>query len=138
MIAFDTDILSDILRGDPVLARRASSYSIDEQLVPIVVVEEILRGRFNAIRSAEAGQSRLTMDRAYQLFEATLVAFRRFRSLSYTSAAHDQFQAWRAQKIRIGTHDLRIAAICVTHSAMLVTRNKRDFDQVPGLRFEVW
>ncbi len=138
MIAFDTDILSDILRGDPVLARRAATCPIDEQFVPIVVVEEMLRGRFNAIRLCEAGQSRLTIDRAYQLFEATLVAFRKFRTLSYTGPAHDQFQAWRAKKIRIGTQDLRIAAICVTHSKTLVTRNKRDFDQVPGLRFEVW
>jgi predicted nucleic acid-binding protein len=33
---------------------------------------------------------------------------------------------------------LRIAAICVAHSATLISRNRRDFDQVPGLMVEYW
>jgi tRNA(fMet)-specific endonuclease VapC len=45
---------------------------------------------------------------------------------------------WRHQRLRMATHDLRIAAICVTHVAILITRNRRDFTQVPGLRVEFW
>jgi tRNA(fMet)-specific endonuclease VapC len=48
------------------------------------------------------------------------------------------FLAWRAAKIRIGTNDLRIAAICLANQAKLVTRNARDYAQVPGLNLEVW
>jgi len=33
--------------------------------VPIVVVEEILRGRLNVVRQAEAGKARVRIERAY-------------------------------------------------------------------------
>ena len=36
--------------------------------------------------------------------------------------------------IRIGTTDLKIAAIALTHQGTLLSSNLRDFDQVPGLR----
>ena len=39
---------------------------------------------------------------------------------------------------RSGTMDLKIASICLEHDALLLTRNLRDFNQVPGLRVENW
>jgi tRNA(fMet)-specific endonuclease VapC len=49
-----------------------------------------------------------------------------------------QFAALRRQVIRIGTQDLRIAAICLTQQAILATRNQRDFGLIPGLLREDW
>ena len=42
----------------------------------------------------------------------------------------------RKRKIKIGRTDLRIAATVLEHGAILVTRNRRDFKQVPGLRID--
>lgn len=42
------------------------------------------------------------------------------------------------KRVRIGTQDLKIAAITIAHDALLLTRNKADFAQVPGLKFENW
>jgi tRNA(fMet)-specific endonuclease VapC len=131
-------VLTDILGGNAALVAKAAEIPAHEQSVPIIVVEEILRGRLNAIRQAEAGKSKLAVRRAYELFDQTLDAFRQARTLPYTVAADQLYHGWRDQRIRGGTHDMRIAAMCVVHSAKLITRNRRDFESFPGLSLEVW
>jgi tRNA(fMet)-specific endonuclease VapC len=34
--------------------------------------------------------------------------------------------------------DLKVAAVAIATGALLLTANRRDFRQVPGLRFENW
>ena len=138
MKAFDTDILTEILAGNPAYAERLAEIPLAEQAVPIVVVEEIFRGRLNAIRQAEAGKARVTIDQAYGLFEQTLADLRELHVLSFTAPAEELLKEWRKKKVKGATHDLRIAASCVVSSATLVTRNRRDFQQVPGLSVEFW
>lgn len=41
-------------------------------------------------------------------------------------------------RIQIGTSDRKIAAISITQNALLLTANRRDFEQVSGLRFDNW
>jgi tRNA(fMet)-specific endonuclease VapC len=138
MKAFDTDVLTEILSGNPEYAERIAQVPPDEQAVPVVVIEEIIRGRLNVIRRAEAGKGRVTVETAYRLFEQTLTDLRELRLLPYTEAAEAIVKTWRKQKIKGSTHDLRIAASCVAYSATLVTRNRRDFEKVPGLAVEFW
>jgi tRNA(fMet)-specific endonuclease VapC len=138
MIAFDTDVLTEILLGNPVFTERANQIPASEQAVPVIVIEEILRGRLNSIRQAEAGKSKITLERAYELFQRSLVALRPTNILPYTSQAETLYQEWRQQKIRVAPHDLRIAAICVAHTAELKSRNRKDFEQIPGLKVEFW
>jgi len=138
MTAFDTDILTDVLMGAQNVTARVASIPVSEQCVPSIVIEEILRGRLDVIRRAESGKVRVTIHVAYQLFEETLVAVRSLQVLSYTSSADLLYQQWRKAKIRGSTHDLRIAATAVAHSAKLITRNRRHFEHVPGLSLEVW
>lgn len=138
MIAYDTDVLVELLKGHPTYAAKARAIPKEQQFVPIVVVEEIQRGRLNSIRQAEAGKGRLSLERAYALYEQTFNVLRSIPLLSYTGVAEAHVQAWRRLKVRGSTHDLRIAAICVAHSARLITRNRRDFEQIPGVRVEIW
>jgi tRNA(fMet)-specific endonuclease VapC len=138
MTAFDTDVLSDILRGVPAVLKRATAVDPAEQAVPAVVAEEVIRGRFAAIRQAEAGKGKVTLPEAYELFEQSFRALAAFRLLAYTDAADKLVEAFRKGKLRVGTRDLRIAAICMVHVATLVTRNARDYSQVPGLTLDVW
>ena len=100
-------------------------------------MEEVLRGRLLAIRQAEAGKGPITVARAYELLELSVNDFQRLTVVSYTDGADRRFQDFR-RRIRVSTHDLRIAAICMDHSATLVSRNRRDFEQIPGLSVEFW
>lgn len=138
MIAFDTDVLTEVLLGNTAYAERAAAIPLHEQAVPVIVVEEIVRGRLNIIRQAEAGRASISLARAYDLFEDTFADFRRLHILSYTEQAEALYQEWWQQGIRLGTHDRRIAAICVVHRATLISRNRRDFERVPGLVAEFW
>jgi tRNA(fMet)-specific endonuclease VapC len=138
MKAIDTDLLTEILLGNAAYLGRLATIPVDEQAAPIVAIEEILRGRLNKIRQAEAGKRRIAIDRAYQLLEETLAAIRHVKFVSFTTQAEALLKDWRKQKIKGSTHDLRIAASCVANSATLVTRNRRDFEKIPGLSVEFW
>lgn len=72
------------------------------------------------------------------LFQQTLRYFTTWQGLGFTQSAFDQFVELRQQRVRIGSQDLRIAAITLTNDAVLVTRNMRDFAQVPGLIIQDW
>ena len=50
--------------------------------------------------------------------------------------AADLFESF--SRIRIGTADHKIAAIAIVTDALLLTANRRDFEKVPGLRFDNW
>jgi tRNA(fMet)-specific endonuclease VapC len=138
MIAFDTDVLVEIFRGNPTFTERAGGISPSEQTVPVVVVEEIVRARLNAIRQAEAGNSRISLPRAYELFARSLEELRHFAVLPFTVEAETLFHEFRGRKIRVATHDLRIGAICIAHRVKLASRNRRDFDRIPELDVEYW
>ena len=138
MIAFDTDVLTEILLGNSVFVDRAAGIPANEQAIPVVVVEEVIRGRLNVIRRAEAGKAPVSIDLAYHLLQKTLNDFHHVQILAYTPAAESLFQQWRDQKVRVATHDLRIAATCVTQSVKLVSRNRKDFTQIPDLDVEFW
>ena len=137
MITFDADIFSELFFGSPTYAARAVAIPGEEQSLPIVVAEEVLRGRLSAVRRAEARTGR-KLDQAYAMLQRSIASLNAFHILPYTDAADRLFRTWRTQKIRIGTHDLRIAAVAVVHGATLVSRNRTDFDLIPNLQVEYW
>jgi len=64
--------------------------------------------------------------------------FNRIPLLAFDDAALAMLSSLRKSSVRIGTMDLRIAAIALAHDATVITRNIRDFSKVPGLRVEDW
>ena len=68
----------------------------------------------------------------------SLQELRHFAVLPFTADAESLFHDFRSRKIRVATHDLRIAAISIAHWVELISRNRRDFDRVPGLDVEYW
>ncbi len=59
-------------------------------------------------------------------------------SLPYPESAIQRHDTLKALKLNIGKMDLRIAAITLEYNGILITRNLRDFQRVPGLTIEDW
>jgi tRNA(fMet)-specific endonuclease VapC len=75
---------------------------------------------------------------AYNELEEMFRSYCEMKVLRYSDDAEDRFVALRKKRVRIGSMDLRIAAIALSHGAIVLTRNVTDFRQVPGLVVEDW
>ena len=107
----------------------------DQIFVSIVTVEEQLRGWLAMIRRAATPERLIA---AYASLHRAMIYFAQLNILDYGADAAGHFAALRAQRLRIGTQDLRIAAIALAVDGIVVTRNWRDFRQVPDLLLEDW
>lgn len=135
MYLLDTDHVRLDQRGDPLVTARITAAGPTLVATCIVTVEEQLRGWLAVIHGARTGQQRST---AYARLRATVEYFASIRLLDYDEVADRHFMALRQAGLRIGSRDLRIAAIALRHNAVVVTRNSRDFGQVPGLLLADW
>jgi len=70
--------------------------------------------------------------------ERILIGYAQAQVLPFDSAAAAVFDSLRVQKVRIGTMDLRIAAIALARNMIVLTRDSSDFGQVPRLHAEDW
>lgn len=97
--------------------------------VTIVTAEEQLRGWLKLIRRPSTRKRQIT---AYRSLRIALDYYGSVRLLDFELTAAARFDELRARKIRIGTRDLRIGATVLAAGAVLLTRNSRDFSQIPG------
>jgi tRNA(fMet)-specific endonuclease VapC len=74
----------------------------------------------------------------YSRLRRHLDDYRTILLLDFDQRAAAEFQELRRLRIRIGTMDLRIAAIVLAQDATLLSRNLSDFRKVPGLKVEDW
>jgi len=76
--------------------------------------------------------------RGYEMFQNLLTYYCTAQVLPFEQAASAVFTLLQAQRIRIGTMDLRIAAIALARDFTILTRNVGDFRRVPNLNVEDW
>lgn len=74
----------------------------------------------------------------YSLLAQVLRNFTVAPVLPFDDAAATVFAALVAQRLRVRTMDLRIAAIALARGLVVLTRNTSDFSRVPGLEVEDW
>lgn len=138
MLVLDTDHLSEYQKGTSAAALRLK-HRLDSDGQPfattIVTVEEIMRGWMADLRRAADPHRQIV---PYSRLRLLFRFFATWNVLDWNEPAVEQFGSLRRAKVRAGTIDLKIASICLTHEATLLTRNTRDFEQIPGLRFDDW
>jgi tRNA(fMet)-specific endonuclease VapC len=101
----------------------------------IISVEEQFRGWLAQIHWQHDPHERIA---TYQRLQWRIAFFAAWHVLPWDADAAHTLQELRRQRIRIGTMDLKIASIVLAHDATLLSRNLRDFHQVPNLRVEDW
>ncbi|HEY7331104.1 MAG TPA: type II toxin-antitoxin system VapC family toxin [Gemmataceae bacterium] len=137
MIVLDTDTLTFFLRNHPRVVERVQA-TTDEIAITIVSRIETLQGRFDTLMKAADGAALQRGQR--RLDEAERLLAKIPMILPIDAGAANEFDRLRVDKKlkKIGRGDLLIAAITLAYRATLVTRNLKDFRQVPGLRLENW
>ena len=131
----DTDHVSLHQRGHVQVLAHVAAMPPRHLAVAIVSLEESMRGWLAVIRRArDAG----ALERAYGYLREGWEYYRAQRVLPFDPAAVAQYLQLRATSKQVGPQDLKIAAIALTRGAIVVTRNRRDFGQVPGLQIEDW
>ncbi len=139
LLILDTDLLT-ILQEETQpacdrLRARLKPHAPDEVRTTIIGFQERMQGWLAVLHQARSG-SRILL--AYEKLDALLKSFCKMLILPFDGAAQNQFSELRKQKVRIGTMDLRIAAIALEQNATLLNRNLRDYRQVPALVVEDW
>lgn len=131
----DTDHLSLLQREHPVVTQRVNQVNPQLIATTIITAEEQLRGRLDVIRRASSANELIL---AYTRLRDTLDDLRSINLFDFNQDADNCYENLVRQRIRIGTRDLRIAAITLSVNGILVTRNRKDFVQVPNLTIEDW
>jgi tRNA(fMet)-specific endonuclease VapC len=132
----DTDHVTLFQHNHPKITQRARAVGNANIFVTTVTLEEQMRGRLAAISRATAQPEKLAV--THTNLQNTLLYFCNINLLAFDDAAYAYYQRLLQAKIRIGTQDLRIAAIALSHQAIVVTRNLQDFGRVPNLSLEDW
>lgn len=137
MLVLDTDHLSVL--GDPTEQAIRLMTRLDasgrEVVTSVVSVEENLKGWLARIHAATTPDQEI---RAYLKFQNRVEFFAEWIVLSWDIDGSNLQRSFQKQGVRIGTQDLKIAAIAIAHDATLLTRNAKHFGKVPGLKFENW
>lgn len=139
MIVFDTDHASVLQRSgsdrhgrlvDRMRANRAERFAVS-----IVSVEEQVRGWLASIAKERLAVRQVP---GYRELRGLFDFFARFEILPFSEEAAGHFDRLRPQVRRVGAMDLKIACTALSADALFLTANRRDFERVPGLRFENW
>jgi tRNA(fMet)-specific endonuclease VapC len=131
----DTDHLTLYDHADVAVWRHFSAHPAGSVGIGAVTVEEYLRGRLAALARHPSGTQKV---QAYARLLGSLDLFAQFPIVPFDSAADARYLHLRGLRLRVGSQDLRIAAVALVSGLILVTRNQRDFAGIPGLALEDW
>lgn len=139
MVILDTDHLTVIQRRtEPdysILTTRLRQAPVGEACTTIINVEEQLRGWLAVISRSKQLAREVA---AYRHLHALMAFFAAIPIVEFDEPAANRFRDLQRSRLRIGTMDLKIAAIALSRGATLISRNLRDFRRVPSLTVQDW
>jgi len=139
MFVLDTDHMSALEWGSGAagqrLIARLNKLTIGEAATTIITYEEQMRGWLSVLAQSRSLDEQVE---AYRRLKRMLGNYLKIEILEFDGPAAARFQQLQGLRPRIGTMDMKIAAIALTHNATVLTKNLKDFSRVPDLRVEDW
>jgi len=135
MIIMDTNVISELMRAPPNVGVAAWAVSADPELfVTAITVAEIRYGIARLPESRRRREITVAADAVLTRFAQRVVPFD-IMAASYYGAVVAKREA---NGRPISVFDAQIAAICMAHSAELVTRNIKDFEDTGLTIIDPW
>lgn len=131
-VLIDASILIEAERGHLDLEARVAGRADEEAFLSAITASELLHGVHRAVDADRRARRAAFVEGLLQRLPILDIDLATARAHARTWA--DLVAAGQ----RIGAHDLWLAAACIAHGLTLVTANVREFERVPGLRYETW
>lgn len=137
MYILDTNVLTALHLGNPKIINAVQQLGNATIAITVITKVEMLRGRIEFLLKADQGDSLL---RAQRLLLETEHQLDKIRIIPFDNNAIAQFEKLAAMPSmrKAGRADLLIASITLSQNATLVTRNVKDFQRFPQLKFVNW
>ena len=131
----DTDHFTLLRYGHPTVSPRVQATPSDQLAITIITIEEQLTGWYTQVRRARSLEK---LARAYEGLFQVVESATKIRVLPFSPVALQRYLDLRKLLPRAGKLDLSIAAIVLENQGVLVTRNRRDFEEIPDIVLEDW
>jgi len=119
----------------PRLRKKIEAAPFEQIWVSIVTVTELMRGALAYLKKREQkGEFVL----GFELAAAIITDIKKLQILPFDEAAKSVYRAMPANVKRVGAKDCQIAAIAIANGFTVVTRNVRDFQRIPDVKFADW
>lgn len=134
----DTDHISMWLENHPVVRVNVAQYEAD-LAITIITVQELFNGWMGCLNDPAQANRQVTL---YGKLSKVVTLLKEIVVLDFDEVADQIFRQMLSnhpplRKARL-QKDMRIAAIAICHNAIVVTRNERDFSQIPNLQILDW
>lgn len=130
LVCLDTSFLVDLLRGSPAAEKRLQFYvdSYEPLATTPISAAELFKGAYASRSRTEAAKVKSILE-YLELLPMPVSACENYGRL---------INELRSKGSPIGDLDLLIASTAMTHRQILLTRNKKHFEKIPGLIVETW
>ena len=139
MVILDSDHMSLLEWTDSPPARnleaRLDQMPAADIATTVINYEEQVRGWMAMLAKASKLKDQIEI---YRRLRNQLRIYCGLTILVFDENAAVEFARLRKDLPRLGTMDLKIAAIALSQDATLLSRNRRDFGKIAGLKLEDW
>lgn len=129
MYLLDTNTLIYFFKQQGQVAAHLKNIAVSQVAIPSMVLFEL---EYGVLRSCRSEVQRKGIDAAMSVYGVLSLDDKAARSAAWLKYTLE------AVGTPIGHFDQLIAGIDLVHDMILVTRNTREFERVPGLRVENW